>query len=142
MSTKKDDPRIDHFMREHLSRRRDRGDYYVARYLSKKGDLKALGILAGNCYEYGISSLEWSFTLEEFGKQKYRPAIACLIKWVDAASLNAAGAACDSLRIFYPDAPNNIPSTEEAAKYFNARYRAEKNGSSKTVKSMAPQVSK
>lgn len=117
ISKQGDDPRIDHFMREHLSRGRDRGDYYVARYLSKKGDLKALSILANNCYEYPISSLEWSFTLEEFGKQGYRPAIPCLIKVVDAVSLNAAGAAYDSLQIFYPDAPKHIPTPEEAARY-------------------------
>jgi hypothetical protein len=121
-----DDPRIDHLMRRELDDGTWDGEYYTALYLAKKGVPRALSILKDNCWKYSISSAEWAVALSEFGRQHYRPAIPCLIESAHAASLNAADAAYQSLLLFYPDAPRNLPSPEAAQEYFRKRYLRER----------------
>jgi len=120
------DVRIDGFMRREMGDGTGSGDYYNALYLAGKGDRKALAILNKNCWKYGISSVEWAGTLREFGRQNYRGAIPCLIESANAASLNAADAAYQSLLRFYPDAPKDMPSPGATEEYFKKRYAREK----------------
>lgn len=125
VSQDRDDPRINSLMRRELDDGTWRGDYYNALYLAKRGDLKALSMLRTNCWKYGISSAEWADALIQFGRQHYRPSIPCLIESANAASLNAADAAYESLLLFYPDAPKDLPSPEATQDYFRNRYRSE-----------------
>lgn len=126
ISEQEDDPRIDKLLRRELDDGTWRGEYYTAVYLAKKGDTKALSILKDNCWKYSISSVEWAVALREFGRQRYRPAIPCLIKSVDAMVMNAGDAAYQSLLVFYPDAPRNLPTPEAAEHYFRKRYSQER----------------
>jgi len=122
MARDRHDVRIDKFMRRELNESTEHGSYYNALYLAHEGDLKSLAILNKNCWKYGISSAEWADALDEFGRNRYRPAIPCLVESANAASLNAADAAYRSLLKFYPDAPKDLPSPEAAEQYFKSRY--------------------
>lgn len=126
ISEQGDDPRIDHLMHRELHDGTWEGEYYTALYLAKKGDQKALSILKNNCWKYSISSVAWAEALSEFGRQRYRPAIPCLIKSVNAMVMNAGYAAYQSLLVFYPNAPRNLPTPEATEEYFRKRYIRER----------------
>lgn len=102
MGQKKYDERIVRFMRAHLGKDLSRHDFYIALFLAERGDLPALETLSNNCYQYGMSSMDWANGLVQFGKYRYRPAIPCLVWCVNAVSLNAADAAIQSLELFFP----------------------------------------
>jgi hypothetical protein len=87
-----------------------------------------LEILCKNDFKYPISSLEWAYTLREFGKQKYKPAIPILIEDLGAASLNVVEEAFNSLKVFYPDSPSNFSSIKEMKTYFQNKYSAPNHG--------------
>lgn len=116
------DDTVASFMRSILDE--DKDDWYRWNYVAELGDRRALARLAKKC-SYPIPSYVWAKTLDQFGKYKYRPAIPCLIQWVDAASLNAAGSAYASLQQLYPDAPKDLPTPEDARVYFEKQYRQE-----------------
>ncbi len=117
-----DDPRIEIDFLKRLSFETTEEAYYVAQYLAKKGNLKALEILNQNNFRYPISSWQWSYTLREFGRHKFTPAIPILIADLDAASLNVVDEAFEALLVFYPDSPTSFQSLEEMKIYFKKRY--------------------
>lgn len=118
-----DDPRIEKEFVKRLSPEQTEEAYYVAQYLAKKGNRKALEILNENHFSYPISSWQWSYTLKEFGRQKFTPAIPTLIYYLDAASLNVVDEAFEALLVFYPDSPTSFQSLEEMKTYFKKRYK-------------------
>jgi hypothetical protein len=117
------DPRIERDFIKRLSAERTQEAYYVAQYLAKRGNLEALKILSENGAGYPISSWQWSYTLREFGRHHYEPAIPTLIDNLDAACLNVVDEACAALRLFYPDAPRSFSSQADVTAYFEMRYR-------------------
>ncbi len=118
-----DDPRIENEFLKRLSAQPTEEAYYVAQYLAKKGNEKALEILNKNSVKYPISSRQWSYTLREFGRQKFVPAIPTLIECLDAASLNVVEEALKALLVFYPDSPMDFESPAEMKAYFTKRYK-------------------
>jgi hypothetical protein len=129
------DPRVSRFMREIASEWMDEQDWLAWQYLAERGDRKALAMLNQNCGKYGISSDAWSDTLVLFGKYRFRPAIPCLISWVNAMNLTPADAAYKSLRILFPGSPE-LKSPEEAEVYFTNR--AKKEAGSRKVAAKRP----
>ncbi|MDD5756928.1 MAG: hypothetical protein WC324_02380 [Candidatus Omnitrophota bacterium] len=121
-----DDPRIECELVKRLSSETTQEAYYVAQYLAKKGNKKALEILNRNNSGYPISSWQWSYTLKEFGRYKFVPAIPTLIESLDAASLNVVNEACKALQAFFPDSPATFQSLEEMKGYFMKRYNESK----------------
>lgn len=116
-----EDPAIVEAFKKRLSEEEDDVDYFVANYLAKLGDARALEILNRHYFHYPVSSLQWSDTAALFGKFGYRPAIPNLVQSLHAASLNLAGAALDSLQALYPDAPKHFDNLDEARDYFQRR---------------------
>ena len=116
-----DDSRIEKEFMKRLSPQPTEEAYYVAQYLAKKGNTIALEILNKNYFMYPISSWQWSFTVREFGRHKYAPAIPNLIESLNAASLNVVDEAYLALRVFFPDSPTNFRSLEEMKTYFEKR---------------------
>ena len=98
----------------------DKQDWLAWQYLAERGDRKALAMLNQNCGKYGASSDVWTDTLVLFGKYRYRPAIPCLIRWVNVMNLTPADAAYASLRILFPGSPD-LKSPEDAETYFTKR---------------------
>ncbi len=117
-----DDPRIETEFVKRLSPEPTEEAYYIAQYLAKKGNLKALEILKKKHFIYPVSSWQWSYTLREFGRHKFTPAIPTLIYYLDAASLNVVDEAFEALLVFYPDSPTSFQSLEEMRTYFKKRY--------------------
>ncbi len=100
--------------------------YYCLNYLAKQGDMEALKILNKNYFKYPVSSWQWSYTVELFGKYHYIQATENLLTSLDAASLNVVDAAFKSLFLLYPDAPRKFDTPEEAVKVLK-KYIAQKN---------------
>jgi len=98
-------------------------DYYAAQYLAQRGDRRALSIMNQNYFKYPVSSAAWASTVQLFGKYRYRPAISHLIESIDAASVNVAAAAVESLQLLFPGSPSEFKSVAEAKKYFRERAR-------------------
>ena len=112
-----DDQRIQTAFLSRLSEEEDEESYYVANYLAKRGITKALDVLNRHYFQYPVSSVQWSVTASLFGKYKYRSAASNLVESLDAASLNLAGAACDSLQMLFPDSPRHFDSPKAARIY-------------------------
>lgn len=119
------DPRIEKAYVQRLSRGRTAEDLGVAWYLAKRGNRDAVRILNDNYYQYPVSSWGWSYAVDAFARQKYEPAIPNLIWSLRSASLNLGGAAYTALRVYYPDAPGDLPSPEAAYQYFKKRFAAD-----------------
>ena len=132
-----DDPRIEEDFMKKLTSNPTREDYYIAQYLAKKGVVKAMAILCANSSKYPISSLQWAYTLKEFGIHKYEPAIPFLIDGLGAASLNVVDEAFHALRVFYPESPSDFSSIQEMKTYFENMYDAA-NRRIRTEPSQAP----
>ncbi len=119
-----DDPAIRAAFERRLGDGESEEDYYVANYLAKTGDRRALAVLNSHYFRYPVSSWQWSFTVALFGKHAYLPAVPNLIGSLDAASLNVGWAALESLQEIYPDAPRHFGSRSEARAYFGRRWRS------------------
>lgn len=120
-----DDPRVVESFGRQLGEEEGEDDYFVANYLAKRGNRTALEVLNRHYFKYPVSSLQWAYTVGLFGKYAYRPAIPNLIDSLHAASLNLVEAAIDSLRIFYPDAPEKFAGLDEVQVYFQKRFEQE-----------------
>jgi len=115
------DKRIYNAFAARLNDKEEEESYFIANYLAKRGDTNALAILNKHYYRYPIPSWQWSFTVELFGKYRYRPAVSNLVDSLNAASLNVSGAACNALHQIFPDSPRSFKGPTEAEKYFTAR---------------------
>jgi hypothetical protein len=116
-----DDSLILNFMKTRINDSANYGNYYACMYLGKKGYTKALEILNDNYWKWPISSWQFSYTAELFGKYKYYPAIDNLIESINAASINIAAGAIEALQNLFPGSPKDFGCPEEAAKYFKNR---------------------
>ena len=116
-----DDPRVVTALDGLLSHKASKQHYYVAQYLAKRGDEKALAILNKNYFKYPVSSQQWAFSVHAFGLYKYTPAVPNLIKSLGAASLNVVDEAVWSLKQIYPGSPESFRTPEEAIAYFTKR---------------------
>jgi hypothetical protein len=116
-----DDERIYKAFAARLDERETEESYYVANYLAKRGNPAALAALNRHYFLYPVSSWQWSYTAELFGKYKYAPAAANLIDSLDAASLNLAGSACAALHALFPDSPARFDTLTEAKNYYLSR---------------------
>jgi hypothetical protein len=123
-----DDPRVEREFVRRLSLEPTEEAYFIAQYLAKKGNTNALEILNKNNFKYPISSWQWSYTLKEFGRYRYTPAIPTLIQDLDAASLNVVDQAFNALRVFYPESPTSFQSLNEMKTYFKKRYNQTQQG--------------
>ncbi len=122
-----DTPEVTEFMRRVLAERVNDGEalYWPVNYLAKKCDASALKELSTGRYR-NEGSLQYQASVELFGKCKYRPAIPYLVDFaLDDVSLNIVGAADDSLRALYPDAPKNFGSPEMARDFYCRRAHQE-----------------
>ena len=113
-----DDERIYKAFAIRLDDKETEESYYVANYLAKHGHTAALATLNKHYFRYPVSSWQWSYTVELFGKYKYQPAVNNLIASLDAASWNVAQAACDALRALFPDSPAHFDGPVEAKDYY------------------------
>lgn len=116
-----DDDRVYDAFAQHLSDKEDEESYYVASYLATRGNTVALATLNRHYFQYPVSSWQWSYTAEIFGKFKYMPAATNLVESLDAASLNLSAAACNALQEIYPDSPRNFSGPTEAKNYYIKR---------------------
>ena len=66
-----DDPRIYDAFTRRLNDKEDEESYYVANYLAKQGNTAALATLNRHYFQYPVSSWQWSYTVELFGKYRY-----------------------------------------------------------------------
>jgi hypothetical protein len=127
-----DDPEVDAFFRKLVAGRFDDGEdlYYPLNYLAKRCDSAALGVLSGRGkgdYKGYPGCLQWTTTVELFGKCKYSPAIPYLIRSINAACMNIGIAAVDDLRAMFPGSPDfKNYSPEEIQHYFRSRAAAAK----------------
>jgi hypothetical protein len=106
------------FMRSLVSARTDKETWFALEYLAQAGDRKALEQLKQNCYQYQIPSFAWGETLVLFGKYRYHPAGACLIRALGSAAGNQARQA---LQMWFPGSLPRFASTEEEQEYFQKR---------------------
>lgn len=105
-----------------LGKGTDRPSCWMAEYLARRGDQRALRLLNDRYREWQVSSLEWASVLRVFGQQRYYPASDNLIESLDAASMNVGQAALDTLMTLYPGAQrNDIATIREAQAYFRGR---------------------
>jgi hypothetical protein len=118
-----DDHAVARFMRALMTPGATLQDYYAAQYLAKRGERRALSIMNQNYFKYPVSSAAWASTVRLFGRYGYRPATNHLIESIDAASVNVAAAAVESLRLLFPGSPSEFKSAAEAKKYFRERVR-------------------
>jgi hypothetical protein len=116
-----DDARIYNAFAQRLTDKEDEESYYVASYLAKKGNTNALATLNRHYFQYPVSSWQWSYTVEIFGKFRYIPAATNLVESLDAASLNVSAAACNALHKFYPDSPSHFSGPAQAREYYIKR---------------------
>jgi hypothetical protein len=115
------------FMRKIIAERVDDGEdrYWPVHYLAKMCDLAALKELSSGRYR-NQGSLQYQFSVELFGKCKYRAAIPYLVQTaIRDTSLNIVIAADDSLRALYRDAPAEFPDMEGMQRYFCRRAQQE-----------------
>jgi hypothetical protein len=118
-----DDSRVYDAFSQRLSDKEDEESYYVASYLAKRGNSAALSTLNRHYFQYPVSSWQWSYTVELFGKFRYMPAATNLVESLDAAaSLNLSAAACDALGEIYPDSPRHFEGPTEAKNYYIKRF--------------------
>jgi hypothetical protein len=122
-----DDTLIYNYMMRNLNNSCTEENYYVAMYLAKKGYAKALEILNNYYWKWPVSSWQFSYTAELFGKYKYYPAADNLIESLNAASFNLADGAIDALQNLYPGSKKDFSSPDEARKYFLKQKRNFKN---------------
>jgi len=116
-----DDGKVYDAFAKRLSEKEDEESYYVASYLAKRGNAAALSTLNRHYFHYPVSSWQWSYTVEFFGKFKYVPATTNLVESLDAASLNLSAAACNALQEIYPDSPRHFEGPTEAKNYYIKR---------------------
>ena len=116
-----DDRRIYDNFANRLDDKEDEESYYVANYLAKRGNTTALATLNRHYFQYPVSSLQWSYTAELFGKNRYMPAATNLVESLDAASLNLSSAACNALQEIFPDSPRHFTGPIEAKDYYIKR---------------------
>ncbi len=116
-----DDRRVFEAFARRLGDKEDRESYYVALYLAERGNTAALAALTRHDFQYPVASFEWVSAVEAFGKFRYMPAATNLVESLDAASLNVAAAACNSLQEIYPDSPRHFKGPAEAQNYFSKR---------------------
>ncbi len=119
-----DDRRIYDYFANRLDDKEDEESYYIANYLAKQGNPAALATLNRHYFRYPVSSWQWSYTAELFGKYRYMPATTNLVESLDAASLNLSGAACNALQEIYPDSPRHFTGPTEARNYYTKRLNA------------------
>ncbi len=120
-----DDLEVARFMRAVMTPDATLRDYYAAQYLAQRGDRRALSIMSQNYFKYPVSSAAWASTVRLFGKYQYRPAISHLIESIDAASVNVAASAVESLQLLFPGSPSEFKSAAEAKKYFRERVKGQ-----------------
>lgn len=102
------------------------GRWNALQYLAARCDKKALRTLmlggatkdSESLMRFPISSTEWAASLASFGKCDYTPARDVLTYSLDAASLNAADAAYQSLQELYPGICKKAQSPESAEKCY------------------------
>ncbi len=122
-----DDKRIRKAFLNRLSEAEDEESYFVANYLAERGVTRALDVLNRHYFQYPVPSFQWAVTASLFGKYRYRAAVSNLIESLDAASLNLAGAACDSLQKIFPNSPRHFNGPTAARIYFTKRVNEESN---------------
>jgi hypothetical protein len=120
-------PEVTAFMQRVLAEHKEDGEdlYWPANYLAKKCDTTALKMLStGRHRDQGC--MQYSTTVELFGKCRYRPAIPYLIETaaVDFC-LNIVDAADRSLRTLYPGSPKRFDSIDDMRRYFADEARKE-----------------
>jgi len=116
------------------------GNWNALQYLADRCDRIALHSLmlggatrnSESLMKFPISSAEWAATLASFGKCNYRPARDVLTYSLNAASLNAGGAAYDSLQKLYPGVCKHVESPEQAESCYLAYWA--KQAKSKDLK--------
>lgn len=116
-----DDRRIYDAFAGRLDDKEEEESYYVAHYLAKRGNTAALATLNRHYFKYPVSSWQWSYTAELFGKYRYMPAASNLVESLDAASLNVSAAACNALREMFPDSPRYFSGPTEARAHYIER---------------------
>ena len=122
-----DTPETTAFMRRVVAERVYDGEdrYWPVNYLAKKCDAIALRELSTGRYR-NQGSLQYESSVKLFGKCTYKAAIPYL---VDTAlydfSLNIVGAAEESLKSLYPDAPSEFATLPQEQQYFCRRARAD-----------------
>jgi HEAT repeat protein len=116
-----DDRRIYDDLTNHLTDNEDEESYYVAIYLASRGNKTALATLNRHYFNYPVSSVEWAYAAGLLGKYRYTPATTNLVDSLNAASLNLAAAACNSLQEIFPDSPRDFKGPGEAEAYFRKR---------------------
>jgi hypothetical protein len=122
-----DNPEVTAFMQRVLAEHKDDGEelYWPVNYLAKQCDAKALEILAKRG-QRTQACLQYSTSVALFGKCKYRPAIPYLVHTaLYDACLNIVISAESSLRVLYPDSPEQFRTLEEMQRYFTQRARQE-----------------
>jgi hypothetical protein len=122
-----DTPEVTAFMLRVLAEHKEDGEdlYWPANYLAKKCDPKALQMLSTGRYR-NQGCMQYSTTVELFGKCRYRPAIPYLIETAAADfCLNIVDAADHSLRTLYPGSPKRFDSLEDMRHYFADEARKE-----------------
>jgi hypothetical protein len=117
-----EDPRILASFRKRVSTDVTWVDYLCVNYVAKTGDTHALKILNDNYFKYPTSSVQWSYTVELFGKFHYEPAIPNLIESLGAAVMNLGQAALESLEQLFPGPHPEFNTIDEAEKYFQRKY--------------------
>jgi hypothetical protein len=117
-----EDPRILACFRKRVSTDVTWVDYLCVNYVAKTGDTRALKILNDNYRKYPTSSVQWSCTVELFGRFHYEPAIPNLIESLGAASLNLVDAAQGSLEQLFPGPHPEFKTIHEAETYFQRKY--------------------
>lgn len=116
-----DDRRIYDAFATRLDDKKVEESYYIALYLAKRGNTAALATLNKHYFHYPVSSWQWSYTAQLFGKCRYRPAASNLVESLDAASLNLSAAACNALHEIFPDSPGQFSGPTEARNYYIKR---------------------
>lgn len=119
-----DEPAVLAAFERHPTDGHDRVTWYCLQYRAERGDMMALGILNDNYFDYPVASHEWAETAALFGDFGYEPAIPNLIKSLDAASLNLAGAARVSLEKLFPGPRPRFEGPGPAKRYFEKLYEA------------------
>jgi len=123
-----DTPEVTQFMRAAVKRRVFDGEdlYWPANYLAKKCDPVGLAWLrSGKGGNQG--SMQYSTTLELFGKCGYRPAIPLLVNELYDFAGNNVVSAENSLDLLYPDHPKDLDNSLESVQRYYCR-RARKEG--------------
>jgi hypothetical protein len=118
-----DDPGVRRAIARGLTREASDRNWWRALFLARHGDRAALAVLDDHYGEWAVSSVELAAAARQFGRWRYTPAIPNLIESLDAASLNLAGEALESLRRMFPGSPRDFASPAAATAYFESRRR-------------------